>query len=238
MRADRRRLEELVKLLNDMLPKDVIIFKGGLFLGEYTGVFRGTQDIDMSIVDKSLYSLIVPVLQLYGEMLEAEGAVASIEISEEVQDHMSGGVTYRDAAGNPVLSVDVSYCNPVLDSVVLSTKRFGEIRISSLNQMLSDKVRVLYSKSRFRRVKDLYDIWQAVDAGVADAAGVRSLLKKIGEYPLPEDKSPFEEERMKQLQHAYEKFRLWSVDGTELDKPDFWDVIQAVGNFMIKVNEV
>lgn len=38
----RELLVRLTKFLRDSLPSDTLVFKGGLFLGEYTGVPRYT----------------------------------------------------------------------------------------------------------------------------------------------------------------------------------------------------
>lgn len=38
---------------NSCIPQNVIIFKGGMILGEHTGMFRLTRDVDASIVGNS-----------------------------------------------------------------------------------------------------------------------------------------------------------------------------------------
>lgn len=207
-----------------------------MILGEHTGMFRLTRDVDASIVDKSCYEYVKPVLIEYCEWLKSIGAIATYEIRQEVKDDRSGGAVYKDAEGHSVVEVDISYCNPVLDSVIMHTERFGALRVSSLAQVVSDKVTVLYSRKQFRRTKDLYDLWMIAENCKVDIPRVRAILAAKGNFPLAEDATPFRADRLKELEHAYDRLVIRNIEGRMVEKPPFGRVISLVSDLCMAIN--
>ena len=150
----------------------------------------------------------------------------------------SGGAKYRDVDERVLLSIDVSLGGDNLQSMSMDTSVAGKVRLETIEQVLADKLTVLYSRKRFRRAKDLYDIWQIVSNCNVDIQCLAELLKKRDILPLPLDKAPFNEEHYVQLKHAYDRFQL--IDpATELtvSKPSFEKVATAVGKFTIPFME-
>lgn len=92
-----------------------------------------------------------------------------------------------------------------------------------------------FSRSRFRRAKDLYDTWLIVNNCKPNLDMVSRILTAKGIYPLPLDKAPFRDDCILEMQHAYEKFRLIDpITEQEINKPDFFEIVKVVGNFLVK----
>lgn len=236
----RELLSRLARYLNESpyLANDLMIFKGGLFLGEHTGKPRFTQDVDMSIVGIPTYMRIREVLKEFGECLIAEDVIHSYEVLEDVVEGRSGGAKYRDSDGRVLLSIDVSLGGDTLDTLVMNTSVAGRVHLETIEQVLADKLTVLYSRKRFRRVKDLYDIWQIVSSCSIDVNRLAGLLKERDILPLPLDKAPFNEEHYLQLEHAYDKLQILDPNTEEpTDKPSFESVVATVGKFTIPFME-
>lgn len=236
----RELLSRLARYLNESpyLSGDLMVFKGGLFLGEHTGTPRFTQDVDMSIVSMPAYLHIREVLKEFGERLIVEDVIRSYEVLEDVVEGRSGGAKYRDIDGRVLLSIDVSLGGDTLDTLVMDTGVAGRVHLETIEQVLADKLTVLYSRKRFRRAKDLYDIWQIISSCSIDTDRLAALLRARDILPLPLDKAPFNEEHYLQLEHAYDRLQILDPN-TELPvgKPSFEEIVAVVGKFTIPFME-
>lgn len=232
----RESLVRLVSYLNEQLPADTLTFKGGLFLGEYTGKPRYTQDVDASILSHSGYAMVRNALQSFGEQLVEEGVIARYEIKDDVVEGRSGGAKYYDSKDRVALSIDISlHGGTPLDTMVMDTSIAGQLRLTTIEQIVCDKLSVCFTRSRFRRAKDLYDLWLILQSCTPNVAKVRELLAQREAYPLPVEKAPFRDDCIVQMEHAYNKFILRDpYSETEQDKPDFKEVVRATSGFMSK----
>jgi hypothetical protein len=103
-----------------------------------------------------------------------------------------------------------------------------------VERMLSDKVHVVFSSKRFRRTKDLYDIYFLLENFDVDFKRFKELLYKRGDIDLNEN--PFKEEVLIQYEHAWEKLVVKSVySDTVLVKPTFKAVIERLGYFCFPI---
>lgn len=231
-KTQRELLVLLVKHLEKQLPDVPKIYKGGLFLGEHTKSPRFTQDVDVSILDTSLYGRFKIALVNFGDTLITEGVIATYEITDEVLPTHSGGAKFKDATGRVVASIDISLCSATFDSVLLDVSEYGVLQVSSIEQMLADKLNVLYSRKRFRRSKDLFDVWQIVSTVAVNTQRLCERLRERDILPLPLDKAPFNEEHIMEMKHAYDKLMIRDPF-TELpiSKPTYYEVVQVVGDF-------
>ncbi|WP_289743562.1 nucleotidyl transferase AbiEii/AbiGii toxin family protein [uncultured Duncaniella sp.] len=228
----------LARYLNEHLPEGTLVFKGGLFLGEYTGVPRYTQDVDVSIASGSIYASIRQVLTTFGEQLVSEGVIVSYEVCDEVVEGRSGGAKYRDSTNRVLLSVDISLIGHIRSVVVRDTEVAGTVRLSSVEQMLADKLTVLYSRKRFRRSKDLFDAWQIISTCQIDLEELGKCLAARNLLPLPVDKAPFNEAHYGELKHAYDRLVIRNETTQELMvKPDYDEIVSVVGKFTIPFME-
>lgn len=237
----RQLLERLARYLAESpyLVGDTIVFKGGLFLGEHTGHPRYTQDVDMSIALLSTYEKIKVELSNFGESLIATGDIATYEIQDDVQPKRSGGAKYRDINGMVLLSIDISLGADTLDTVVIDTEVAGRVQLESIEQVMADKLTVLYSRSRFRRSKDLFDVWQILQSCQLNEERLIACLSQRGIYPLPVALAPFREECYVQMEHAYSTLQIRDpLGGDSISKPSFEEVVQVVGKFTRRFMEV
>lgn len=235
----RELLTRLVKYLKEHLAPNIAIYKGGLFLGEYTGQPRYTQDVDISIFDVKDYIDVQKQLRYFGEELVREGLINSFEFKEEVVEGRSGGAKYRDSTGRILLSIDVSLGADILDFHILDTTIAGELRLTTIEQVLADKMSVLYSRKRFRRSKDLFDIYTILKNCEVDMNKFISCLRKREVYPLPVDKAPFNESHYEQMEHAYNTLKIQDAFTEQvIEKPSFEEVVRVVGKFSAQFMEV
>lgn len=234
----RDLLARLASKLNSstFIPGDQLVFKGGLFLGEHTGVPRYTQDVDASVLSCDVYLRAREVLKEFGEELIAEDIIHEYEVLEDVVEKRSGGAKYIDVKGRVLLSIDISLhgAHP-LDSFVMDTELVGPIRLTTVEQILCDKLSVLFSRSRFRRAKDLYDTWLILENCNPDVNKIAELLQQREVFPLPVEKAPFRDDCIKEMEHAYERFKLKDpVTEEELEKPPYAEIVSRVGGFLVK----
>lgn len=217
------------------LQSDTLVFKGGLFLGEHTGAPRYTQDVDVSIITADAYSRVKHVLAEFGELLIKEGVITDYELRNTVEPGHSGGAKFKGSTGRILLSVDVSLGGEKLDVVTLNTSVAGDIKMTSVEQVLADKLSVLYSPRRFRRAKDLYDVWQIINSCTIDHEKLIACLRVRNVYPLPAALAPFCEQCYEQVEHAYNTLRILDPITEELSpKPDFSEIVSTVGKFTSK----
>lgn len=234
----RNLLIRLVKFLEDSpyIGADTLTFKGGLFLGEYTGRPRYTQDVDASIITADAYLRVREVLKEFGEMLISEDIIHEYDVKEDVIPGRSGGAKYIDAKGRVLLSIDVSLHGDVLlDTMIVDTTIAGTLRLTTIEQVVCDKLSVLFTRSCFRRAKDLYDMWLILSNCAPDVQKVAELLNARNAFPLPLERAPFRDDCIKEMEHAYDRFILKDPISEEpLSKPPYSEVVTKVGAFMTK----
>lgn len=120
----------------------------------------------------------------------------------------------------------------------METSVAGTVQLTTIEQIVTDKLTMTFSRSRFRRAKDVYDLWSIISNCDVSSSKVAQLLRLREIYPLPVDKAPFREDCYEQMKHAYEKFVLKDpfAEG-ELQKPDFTEVVTVVSKFMTQFME-
>lgn len=236
--TQRDRLISLVEFINARVPVQQLVYKGGLFLGEYTHRPRFTQDVDVSVLDSGMYELLKGILREYGEALVEAGELSGFDVKDTIEEHMSGGAKFYGTKGQVLLSIDISLHRNDLDFMVMETSVVGTVQLTTVEQIVTDKLTVAFSRSRFRRAKDVYDLWLIISNCNISASKVARLLYLREIYPLPVDKAPFSEDCYEQMKHAYEKFILKDpfAEG-ELQKPDFIEVVSVVSKFMTQFME-
>lgn len=239
--SKRQLLARLVQSLqtSPYLDNRLLVYKGGLFLGEHTGYPRFTQDVDVTLLDADAYTCVKAVLEAFGDQLVSESVISSFEIKAEAVKGRSGGAKFLASTGRVSFSIDVSLEGDVpLATTQIDTAIAGPLCLTTTEQVLCDKLRVLYSRLRFRRAKDLYDVWLILNHGSYNVHVLREMLITCGVYPLPVAECPFRDDYIRDMQHAYEKFRLIdAVTEEEVAKPDFFTVVEVVGGFLVQFME-
>lgn len=119
-----------------------------------------------------------------------------------------------------------------------NTSVAGTVTLTSAEQVLADKLSVLFSSKRYRRSKDLYDIWQIINNCSINEQSLVECLYVRGIYPLPASQAPFGEECYTKMEHAYNTLQIRDPDTEALtSKPPFSEAVASVGKFTASLME-
>lgn len=138
---------------------DKIAFKGGYMLTKLMPeTARQTTDIDFSIASSDLYQSLIATMDKIGRFFISQGMIDRYIVKQEIREFMSGGMDMYDATGRKVLGIDVGWHDL---SFGLTTTNVGvtEVTAFTVERMLSDKITAILSRKRFRRPKDIYDLY-------------------------------------------------------------------------------
>lgn len=231
-------LHRLVLYLEKELKDIPHYYQGGFFIGEYTKEPRYTQDVDLTLVYIDSYEDIKKILASFGEDLVAEGVVSKYLIKDAASERNSGGAKYYALDGSILFSIDIGYHEDALSTNVLTVSDFGEICVTTVEQMLCDKVAALYSDRKFRRVKDLFDAWHLLTSCSINDDKFIQCLVRADIAPLPSSTGPFTEDSIDRMERSFETVTIYGAkDGKEIDKPDFWDIVRVVGDFCCRFSD-
>lgn len=212
---------ELVREFGDRLA-----FKGGYMLTKLMpDTARQTTDIDFSIQSSELYQQLIKSMERIGEHFKAIGECSSYKVKETIAPTMSGGMDLYDALGRKFLGIDVSWHDITYGTVTTSID-IGDLRAFEVERMLADKVSAILSRKRFRRPKDLYDLYCITNCFDFDA-------NKVNEYILYRTQGagadwqnyPFNEAIEREYHRAYDLLNVASIAvGYVITKPD-WNIV-------------
>ena len=189
---------------------------------------RMTQDIDISIQAKADYEEFKVVLAKIGDNLIERGIIATYEIKEDITETSSGGIKCKGANGEIIVGVDIGLHQLVFGIGKLDFT-FGEVNAFVPERMLADKISAILSRKRFRRVKDIYDLYCIASQYELNY----ELLSKLIRMRLEGneglwDNIPFNEIVLVQYEHAYDKLQLISFfNNKELTRPSFRDLVET-----------
>lgn len=225
--TDDKVLDYIVLTLTRKIGLQNIAYKGGYILNKIIPNARKTYDVDLSIARVEQYEEVKRVLGEVGEYLVKAGAVISYNLKHDIKDTMTGGITF-DRGNNEKLGVDVGL-HPLGYGVEFMKLDFTDIQRFTLERSLADKVSVLCSPKRFRRVKDLYDVYMITSMFDIDGtAFAECKLHRNIDYT----KEPTSEETIVQLKYAYDKLILNRDSSFIIEKPDFYIVYNRVLRFI------
>lgn len=119
------------------------------------------------------------------------GYVANYSIKEEIHERMSGGIDFYAEDGHKVLGVDVGL-HDISYGIKHYNLEFTDVDAFTVERMLSDKLIAITTRKRFRRTKDLYDLyaitnflmliwrsWRTLSKCVAVQSGIISHLMRL-----------------------------------------------------------
>lgn len=190
-------------------------FKGGYLLTKIMppGVARATEDIDFSISEPDYYEVVKNAISEIGTQLVQAHVIDSFEVKENIAERMSGGIKFRRNSNQTIdLGIDVGL-HPLNYGVKLDIINGFNIQRFTVERMLSDKISTIYSRKRFRRTKDLYDVYilsEYFDIDLGD------LLDNINTRGVIEwERSPFKEEVSAEYEKAYNKLHVNGVTASD-----------------------
>ncbi len=218
-------------------------FKGGYILTKLIpDRARQTTDVDLSIMRKELYEDVKAVLNNIANKFMTDGVIDSFKVKDNIEPFMSGGIDfYLDNV--KILGVDVG-----LHDISYGVRRLsldiGELQAFEVERMLADKITAILSRKRFRRPKDLYDLYCITDLMDFDARRVAEyILRRTDGVGADWKNYPFSDTVKVEYRKAYDKLTLNSIyTEVKLRRPPFdnafdrfCDIAEKVHNPIISV---
>ena len=200
-------------------------FNGGYMLKKLIpDCARQTQDIDFSIQTFELYQSLINTMTAIGNKFVKDGIISSFKIKQTIEPHCSGGMDMYNASGSKILGIDVSWS----DTLLGTTKTIidiGAVSAFEVERMLADKIAATLSRKRFRRSKDIYDIFCITNCFDANLNKIRNYLD-IRNVTVAWNNFLFSETVINDLKNAYDRLILESVySDTVLEKPEFSSIL-------------
>jgi hypothetical protein len=207
-----------------------IAFKGGYMLNKILPFSRMTQDVDFSLEEEKNYEKVKEVLASIAEEFKKAGIVSKYSIKETIAPRSSGGIDMYDDAGQKILGVDVG-----LHNISYGTRhydiKFTEVNAFEIERMLSDKVIAILSRKRFRRSKDLYDLYAITSVFDVDFEKISKFIELRGGAEW--DNIPFSDDVLVQYKRAWDRLEVIDSMRTDeyLEKPNFEEAINRLYAF-------
>lgn len=223
-------LDYMVLVLTRELGQANLAYKGGYILNKRIPNCRHTKDIDFSIAQKEFYDSVKTVLKSLADKFISEGIAGSYTLKEEIADTSSGGIQFYGSNGERTVGVDVGLHSLSYGITSLSLS-FGTVNVYSIERSLTDKLFVICSSKRFRRVKDLYDTYMMIKLYNIDY----HILKECLTYREVEwELFPNDEVVITQLKYAYDKLDI-SIQSkmSAYEKPEFSALLTRLSAFSI-----
>lgn len=228
----------LVQYLEENLSDVAHFYQGGFFIGEYTKEPRYTQDVDMSITELSSYERVKQVLNAYGTKLQEAGVVSKCLVKSEASERHSGGAKFYAPDGSILFSADIGFHEKPLRTVAIEMNDVGRVSITTVEQMLCDKLSALFSDRRQRRIKDLFDAWHILTTCNVDVNELILCLDQRGLYPLKSEDGPFTYSHIMTVEDAYGRLIVYDVGAErECKIPAFSDIVEVVGSFCARLSD-
>lgn len=225
---------ELVREFGDRLA-----FKGGYMLTKLIpDTARQTTDVDFSIQDTALYQRLIKSMEHIGEHFKSIGECSSYKIKQEITPTMSGGMDIYDVYGRKFLGIDVGWHDITYGTTTVSID-ICDLRAFEVERMLADKISAILSRKRFRRPKDLYDLYCITNCFDFDANKVNDyILYRTQGAGTDWQNFPFNEVVEHEYQHAYESLKVESIAiGYTIAKPDWNTVYKRFNTIAMMLRE-
>ena len=224
--TDDSILDYIVFIITMRLGLKNIAYKGGYILNKLIPNNRKTYDIDYPIVRKELYEDIKIVLVEIANILISKNIIDNYEIKNYISETFSGGIKFiKDST--TILGADIGLHS--LGYGITSIRLdFIDVNRFAVERSLSDKISVICSRKRFRRVKDLYDTYMLISLYNINGS---LLTECLSHRDIDFELMPIDEAVIVQLKNAYDKLTLGSPERDSL-KPDFKEVYFLVISFI------
>ena len=203
------------------------VFKGGYILNKYIPSTRDTTDIDLSIGNETDINLVYSVLRFIGDQFVENKAANTYEIRENIS-HTSSGRIKIELVDNTTVGIDVGLHDMTYGIHVMSENN-NSFNVFKLERSLSDKISVLMSYKRFRRIKDLYDVAVIVKSCDLDYFELRECIQRR-DNTIDWSMIPFDDNIVEQVMKAWSKFDIARLGVEGRVSPNF-SAIEALDLF-------
>lgn len=210
----------IMECVVDAMAGHAYALKGGYVLRTLSRHARYTRDVDLSIPEAASFEILRKGFDRAGQLIVKAGA-DRYEIRELHPPHSGGLRILKD--GSELVSADVSV-QDLSYGIRLHDDRFY---CYTFERMLLDKVKATLSPKVFRRVKDLFDIHLIVSNFVIDTQELKDRLQQEG-IALTAENTPFNQDKLAMLKHAWGTFRVVAEDGISIrKKPEFNEIMET-----------
>ncbi len=202
---------------------DKIAFKGGYMLANMIpDLARQTGDVDISIQNSELYNDMLIVMRKIGMYFVDNGYAKRFEVKPEIHERMSGGMKIYRKDGSVLAGLDIGWHDLTFGTTTTNIS-IGNVRSFTIERMLSDKITAILSKSRFRRPKDLYDVYCITNCFDFSIDVVNDfILKRTGGAGADWQNYPFNPTVLREYEKAYNSLKVYKLGTTDLRvKPEF-----------------
>lgn len=212
-----------------------VAFKGGYMLKQLIKDSRYTRDIDFSIETEKNYQKAKHIMKSIIDYFLKIDLISSYEIKDSISPTSSGGMSFKLKRDGRSLGIDIglhslSYGTHIYSLEILPINGF------SIERMLADKVSAILSRKRFRRAKDLYDLY--ILLGLFDVSYLEFTQCVSRRNPEWEN-IPFSDTILGEYEKAWNKLVLRSAADKDivLNKPDFFQTIELFYQFALPVKD-
>ena len=226
LRPINNYLDEMVHVLVSVFGTK-LAFKGGYMLTKLMpDSARQTTDIDFSIQSSETYQDLIATMKRIGDKFIELGYIERYAIKDAIYPKISGGMDMYNSKGEKVLGIDIGWHDISFGTTTVTIDNHT-IRCFEIERMLADKVCAILSRKRFRRPKDLYDVYCITNCFDFNA-------KKVNEYILLRTEGagadwqnyPFNAKVRTEYKKCYDSLHVTSIRlDKELEKPSFEDVM-------------
>ena len=224
LKTEQDILDYIVVTLTENISITDMAFKGGYILNKRIPNCRMTHDIDFSIERVELYEKVKGVLANVGDKLKSMNLIVDYEIKPEVTPTTSGGIKFIYADGSKALGVDVGLHTLGFGITSMSIQN-TDINVFTVERSIGDKLSVLCSRRRFRRIKDIYDIYMLSEYY---SMGYNAVEEALSYREVDWNLYPKDEEQLVQLGHAYDRLLIRGVTSRPIAKPDYNKVLERL----------
>lgn len=233
--SDIEILDYIIVFLCSRLKSVRMAYKGGYVLMKIIpGKARYSHDIDFSIDNEEQYEIVKEVLFELGNSLVEQNIIDSFDVKDTITPTSSGGIKLHRADEKKVdLGIDIGWHD--ISFGIQSWSILGnDVERFTVERMLSDKLSAIYSKKRFRRAKDLYDVFIITNSCNINPDTLKEFIKRRG---IDWDASPFRDNVLVEYSKAYAKLAIKSHIGASIEKPSFDECIIALEDLVRLVKE-
>lgn len=223
-------LDYIIVFLCSRIKSINVAFKGGYVLMKtLPGKARYSHDIDFSISSGEQYEIVKEVLNQLGNDLVCKNIISRFEIKDTITPTSSGGIKLiRDYQSKSDLGIDIGWHD--LSYGVQSWSIFGNnLNKFTVERMLADKLSAIYSRKRFRRAKDLYDVYIITNSCNVNTD---SLLEYVSKREVDWNASPFQDTVIEEYSKAYDKLMIKNCAGELIDKPTFGECMMSLSSLV------
>ena len=136
-----------------------------------------------------------------------------------------------DVDNSKVLGIDIGWHDITFGTTTTSID-IGEVRAFTVERMLADKITAILSRKRFRRTKDIYDLYCITNCFDFNVDVVNDyILRRTDGKGAEWGNFPFNDTVVREYEKAYSKLDLQSiVKNGVLEKPEFKKVFYRFNN--------